>query len=240
MKFLVLTVCVLLWVRGAVCDEAASNAGSFLAGNWDIRTNSIDGKGMSDGVGSASTLVMYSGALAEDHTGQLRGKLIISEDDEGNRRERPVKLLFRSEFQGDLLLGDTVVVQETGEDISEGEGEDFQKILSFQFHSSTTRSWISQGEWRDGSNAGVYTFQMTNLRVGFLTRVNSDGTVETISIEKKALPVMPESFVKKYGLSALMILIFIGSKVFRQYMMKPQRGAAGAGPAPAVAAAKSK
>ncbi|KAJ8904693.1 hypothetical protein NDN08_001211 [Rhodosorus marinus] len=239
MKFLLLSVCGLLWVGGAVCDEAVSNAGSFLAGNWDLRTNSIDGKGMSDGVGSPSRLVIYSSALEEDHTGQLRGKLIVSEDDEGNRRERPVKLLFRSEFQGDLLLGDTVAVQETGENSSEREGDDFQKIFSFQFHSSTSSSWISQGEWRDGSNAGVYTFQITSLGVGFLTRTHSDGTVETISIETKALPALPDSFLKKYGMSAVMIVTFVGSKLFRNYMMaKPQRG--GAGPAAAAAAAKSK
>lgn len=144
MKLLLLSVCGLLWVRSAVCDKAVINAGSLLAGDWDLRTNSIDGKGMIDGVGSPSRLVMYSSALAEDHTGQLRGKLILSEDDEGNRRERPVKLLFRSEFQGDLLLGDTVVVQATGETSSERGGEDFQKIFTFQFHGSTSSSWISQ------------------------------------------------------------------------------------------------
>lgn len=79
---------------------------------------------------------------------------------------------------------------------------------------------IQQGEWTDGSARGVYNMYVSKNSEASITFTDEiTGDMFTTIIERMAVD-LPQPFWKQYGMSAVMILVFIGSKIFRGYMMK--------------------
>mmetsp|Transcript_10676 Transcript_10676/g.32683 ORF Transcript_10676/g.32683 Transcript_10676/m.32683 type:complete len:228 (-) Transcript_10676:216-899(-) len=187
---------------GVVHADAITEA---ITGEWNATTTWFDPEKQEL---EKSVCSVYSTHSRDGHPYEFGGMLATPQKDSTDTAARNVRLKLSSQLAGEVFL--------TGEN----DKVNLHKFFDFELQPVSTNTWISKGEYAEDSRNGRYTLQVSRSGTATLTLVDSTrNEARTIVFERHRATHQPQSLWKQSGLTTVVLLLFVGSKIARTYFM---------------------